>query len=331
MFTVGLDIDTRAYFSAATMIIAVPTGVKIFSWLMTMWGGKVEITPALLFALGFLILFTVGGLTGIILSNAGIDIAMHDTYYVVAHFHYVLSMGAVFAIFAGFYHWIDIYGVDNLEKKGGVFLFRSYLWGSAYLDDSEVIRQYYRKKLTNNLIIQKEKQREICRFLAHLHFWLTFIGVNITFFPMHFLGLAGMPRRIPDYADGYATLNGIVSFGSLLSAFSILIFLMFIGCFYLNTIVITLNNIYQENDICENNSGQRVVRAIIRMVAPKTFYKYHNSYCDGEHHILLSMYNAYEQRKRENIEIKAREQIKAENRQALLQLIKEEESKRRKK
>lgn len=177
MYITGIDIDTRAYFTAATMIIAVPTGIKIFSWIATMWGGSIKFETPMLFAIGFLFLFTVGGLTGIVLSNSGINAVMHDSYYVVAHFHYVLSMGAVFAIFSGWYYWI--------EKMTGL------------------------------------KYSEI---LGQIHFWLFFTGVNVTFFPMHFLGLAGMPRRIPDYPDAFAGWNAVASFGSLISAISVLFF-----------------------------------------------------------------------------------------------------------
>ena len=180
MYAVGFNVDTIAYFTLATMVIAVPTGIKIFSWIATMWGGSIEFKTPMLYAIGMIFLFTVGGVTGVVLANGGLDRVFHDTYYVVAHFHYTMSMGAVFSAYAAFYYWFG--------KMSG--------------------RQY--KEL-----------------FGQIHFTLTFIGVNLTFFPQHFLGMAGMPRRIPDYPDAFAGWNYVSSIGSYLS-FSAAIFFIFI-------------------------------------------------------------------------------------------------------
>ena len=199
MYTVGMSVTQQAYFMTATMVIAVPTGIKIFSWIATMWGGSIDFKTPMLFAMGFIFLFTVGGVTGIVLSQAGVDRAYHDTYYVIAHFHYVMSLGAVFAIFAGVYFWIG--------KMSG--------------------RQYP-------------------EFLGKIHFWMMFIGSNLTFFPQHFLGRQGMPRRYIDYPEAFAYWNHVSSLGAFLSFAS---FLLFIGIVFYTIFAgrrVTENNYWNE-------------------------------------------------------------------------------------
>ncbi|GBE42136.1 cytochrome c oxidase subunit 1 [bacterium BMS3Bbin10] len=178
MYTAGISLNTQAYFVAATMVIAVPTGIKIFSWIATMWGGSIQFRTPMVWAFGFIFLFTTGGVTGVVLANAGVDRAVHDTYYVVAHFHYTMSLGATFGLFAGWYYWFP--------------------------------------KITGYMYSE---------FIGKLHFWLSFIGVNLIFFPQHFLGLAGMPRRYADYPDAFAGWNYVSSIGSYISGVAVLVFL----------------------------------------------------------------------------------------------------------
>jgi cytochrome c oxidase subunit 1 len=179
MYTVGMSANAQAYFLVATMVIAVPTGIKVFSWIATMWGGSIEFKTPMLWAIGFIFLFTLGGVTGVVLSNTGIDRSLHDTYYVIAHFHYTMSLGATFGIFCGWYYWFP--------------------------------------KMTGYMYSE---------FLGKLHFWITFIGVNTIFFPQHFLGLSGMPRRIVDYPEAFAGWNMVSSFGALLSTIGLVVFLI---------------------------------------------------------------------------------------------------------
>jgi len=217
MYTVGLDVDTRAYFVAATMVIAVPTGIKIFSWIATMWGGSIRFDTPMLWAVGFIFLFTVGGVTGVVLANAGVDLVLHDTYYVVAHFHYVLSLGAVFTIFCGIYYW--------LGKMSG--------------------RQYP-------------------EWAGKLHFWTTFIGVNICFFPQHFLGLAGMPRRYIDYPDALAGWNAVSSFGAYFSFASTL--------FFVGMLIYTIN---WGRRVGDNYWGEGATTLEWTISSPPPFHSFH--------------------------------------------------------
>ena len=227
MYTVGMDVDTRAYFTAATMIIAVPTGIKIFSWLGTIYGGSIRLNTPMLWAIGFIFLFTLGGLTGVMLANGGVDIALHDTYYVVAHFHYVLSMGAVFALFGGFYYWIGkITGYAYPE-----------LWGKV-------------------------------------HFWTMFIGVNLTFFPQHFLGLAGFPRRYSDFPDAYSEFNYISSFGSIISLVAVFIFMYVIYRIFTDGVTVSDNYWYKPEFFTIDTDPMVVTTLEWTQTSPPVFHTY---------------------------------------------------------